>query len=175
MEFLFGWGLFTVKFITGSLLAVFAFVFVLVAAKLAKGDSNSKKEKVKFTNLLEEVSNRKTEIEDAIASFDTTLDDKSKKKALKLKSKSSEKDLAKLKEDKLSKIEKSSKEGKFCPEHVFVIDFVGDTKATEQKDLIKKINVILDVATDKDEVIVNLDSPGGVVNGYGLCASQFEN
>ncbi len=174
MEFLFGWGLFSVKFITGSLLAVFAFVFVLVAAKLAKGDSNSKKEKVKFTNLLEEVSNRKTEIEDAIASFDTTLDDKSKKKALKLKSKSSEKDLAKLKEDKLSKIEKSSKEGKFCPEQVFVIDFVGDTKATEQKDLIKKINVILDVATDKDEVIVNLDSPGGVVNGYGLCASQFE-
>ena len=33
---------------------------------------------------------------------------------------------------------------------------------------------VLDVATDKDELILNLESPGGVVNGYGLLASQLE-
>ncbi len=30
------------------------------------------------------------------------------------------------------------------------------------------------MATDKDELILNLESPGGVVNGYGLLASQLE-
>lgn len=55
-----------------------------------------------------------------------------------------------------------------------VIEFYGDPKASSQDDFIKEINAVLDVATDKDELILNLESPGGVVNGYGLLASQLE-
>ena len=55
-----------------------------------------------------------------------------------------------------------------------MIDFRGSAKGTEFKDLRLKIDAILDVATPEDEVIVNLMSPGGLVNSYGLCASQLQ-
>ena len=64
--------------------------------------------------------------------------------------------------------------GVLCPRHLFVIDFRGSTKGHEFKDLRFKIDAILEVADERDEVIVNLCSPGGLVNSYGLCASQLE-
>lgn len=64
--------------------------------------------------------------------------------------------------------------GEFCPRNLFVLDFRGSTKGREFKDLRLKIDAILEVADERDEVIVNLCSPGGMVNSYGLCASQLE-
>ena len=55
-----------------------------------------------------------------------------------------------------------------------MLDFRGSTKGHEFKDLRLKIDAILEVADEHDEVIVNLCSPGGLVNSYGLCASQLE-
>lgn len=74
----------------------------------------------------------------------------------------------------LKTIEEKKETGVFCPRNLYVIDFRGSAKGTEFKDLRLKIDAILDVATPEDEVIVNLMSPGGLVNSYGLCASQLQ-
>lgn len=77
-------------------------------------------------------------------------------------------------EEALKQLNERSAKGEFCPKNLFVIDFEGSTKAKEIKLLRRQIDAILEVATDQDEVIVNLCSPGGVVNTYGLCSSQLQ-
>jgi serine protease SohB len=56
---------------------------------------------------------------------------------------------------------------------VFVVDFDGDLKASAADQLREEISAVLNVATPQDEVVVRLESPGGVVHGYGLAASQL--
>lgn len=56
----------------------------------------------------------------------------------------------------------------------FVIRFHGDIRASQVDALTECINAILLIATTKDEVLVILESAGGVVHGYGLAASQLE-
>ena len=56
---------------------------------------------------------------------------------------------------------------------LFYLSFIGDMQASEADNLREKITAILTVATPEDEVVVTVDSAGGVVHGYGLCASQL--
>ncbi len=56
---------------------------------------------------------------------------------------------------------------------LYVIDFAGDLKASSVPQLADTVTAILNVATPGDEVVVKIDSPGGVVNGYGLAAAQL--
>lgn len=57
---------------------------------------------------------------------------------------------------------------------LFVIDFVGSMDAHEVDYLREEITAILCVAKPADEVLVRLESGGGVVHGYGLAASQLQ-
>ena len=56
---------------------------------------------------------------------------------------------------------------------VFVVHFEGDVKASRVDFLRQEITAILTMATANDEVVVCLESPGGMVHGYGLAASQL--
>lgn len=56
---------------------------------------------------------------------------------------------------------------------VFVLDFDGDMQASEVKTLREEITAVLTTATVDDEVVLRLESPGGLVHGYGLAASQL--
>ena len=56
---------------------------------------------------------------------------------------------------------------------VFVLDFNGDVRATEVSQLREEVTAVLSVANEGDEVLLRLESPGGVVHGYGLAASQL--
>lgn len=57
---------------------------------------------------------------------------------------------------------------------VFVIEFEGDMYANGVEELADKISAILLKARPQiDEVVLKLESPGGVVHGYGLAASQL--
>lgn len=58
--------------------------------------------------------------------------------------------------------------------HVYVLDFDGDLKASAVTSLREEITAVLSVAKPSDEVVVRLESPGGVVHGYGLAASQLQ-
>ncbi|MCE3010939.1 MAG: protease SohB [Proteobacteria bacterium] len=70
--------------------------------------------------------------------------------------------------------EKAQKSHSSEPEkRVFVLSFEGDVNAHQVESLREEITAILQTATPKDEVVLKLESPGGVVHGYGLAASQL--
>jgi len=56
---------------------------------------------------------------------------------------------------------------------MFVMDFEGDLHANQVKHLREEITAILTTAEPGDEVLVRVESPGGLVHGYGLAASQL--
>lgn len=76
-----------------------------------------------------------------------------------------------LKEQKLA--EKKRQEESVEAKKIFVLNFHGDIQASSVPALSKEITAILNVATPKDEVVVKLESGGGVVHGYGLGAAQL--
>lgn len=57
---------------------------------------------------------------------------------------------------------------------IFVINFLkGDIKASSSENLRNEVSTILGVATPRDEVVVCLESPGGLVHSYGFAAAQL--
>lgn len=58
-------------------------------------------------------------------------------------------------------------------EKVFVLNFDGDIKASAVENLRHEITAVLELATPKDEIVVKVDSGGGMVHAYGLAAAQL--
>ncbi|OUC58826.1 protease SohB [Acinetobacter seifertii] len=57
---------------------------------------------------------------------------------------------------------------------IFVLDFKGDIQASAVENLREEITLILATAkAGRDRVVVRLESPGGMVHGYGLAAAQL--
>ena len=56
---------------------------------------------------------------------------------------------------------------------VFVVNFNGDFAASQLDCLRNEITAILTSAQDGDEVVVRIESAGGLVHAYGLAASQL--
>ncbi|HJH10036.1 MAG TPA: protease SohB [Psychrobacter pasteurii] len=80
-----------------------------------------------------------------------------------------QKALAKKAKQKLKDKGKSKKKEK----RIFVLDFDGDIKASAVKHLREEISTIISTANKDDEVVVRLESGGGMVHGYGLAAAQL--
>ncbi|WP_370971849.1 protease SohB [Enterobacter wuhouensis] len=57
---------------------------------------------------------------------------------------------------------------------VYVLDFKGSMDAHEVSSLREEVTAVLAVAKPQDQVVMRLESPGGVVHGYGLAASQLQ-
>lgn len=57
---------------------------------------------------------------------------------------------------------------------IYVLDFKGSMDAGEVSSLREEVSAVLAVAAPGDEVLLRLESPGGVVHGYGLAASQLQ-
>ncbi|MHA7834289.1 MAG: protease SohB [Algiphilus sp.] len=56
---------------------------------------------------------------------------------------------------------------------LFVLDFEGDLRASAVSSLREEITALLQVAGSGDEIVLRLESPGGMVHSYGLAASQL--
>ena len=56
---------------------------------------------------------------------------------------------------------------------VFVIDFKGDMNASNVEKLRNEVTAVLLRADEADELVIKLESPGGLVHAYGLAASQL--
>lgn len=65
-------------------------------------------------------------------------------------------------------------EKKIEKQKVFILNFKGDIKASAVNQLRDEISAVLGVATQKDQVFLRLESPGGMVHSYGLAASQLQ-
>lgn len=55
----------------------------------------------------------------------------------------------------------------------YVLSFNGSVDAHEVEDLKQEVSAVLSVIEPQDNVVLKLESPGGVVHGYGLAASQL--
>ena len=56
---------------------------------------------------------------------------------------------------------------------LFVLNFHGDLRAAAVASLREEVTAVLTVAQPEDEVVVRLESAGGLVHGYGLAAAQL--
>ena len=56
---------------------------------------------------------------------------------------------------------------------VYVLDFDGDMEASGLESLRQEITAVLTMAEPQDEVMLRLESPGGMVHAYGLASSQL--
>lgn len=72
-----------------------------------------------------------------------------------------------------AKSEKKHKKQAESKPRVFVLDFDGDIKASATESLRHEITAVLSLATPKDEVVLRLESGGGMVHSYGLASSQL--
>jgi len=68
---------------------------------------------------------------------------------------------------------KSKKEAKITKPRLFVIPYSDDIRAKNVAALSKMIDAILLIANKDDTVLVSINTGGGVVNGYGLGASEL--
>lgn len=57
---------------------------------------------------------------------------------------------------------------------IFVLDFDGDLAASAVGQLREEVTALLQVLRKGDEVLLRLESEGGLVHGYGLAASQLK-
>lgn len=147
------YGLFLAQVVT----VVVAIIVVLGAVASSRG-VQGEKGGVKVTCLNEEFDHLEDKVKSVI--FD--------KEDLKKEEKE------KKKEDKAK--QKAKKKGDEEPKkpRAFVLDYDGDIKASGHDALAKEISSILMVANNDDEVIIRLESPGGMVHAYGLCSSQLD-
>lgn len=79
-----------------------------------------------------------------------------------------------IKQFKWKHLKKEKKKDLVKAPKLFVIDFHGDMKASQAQQLREEITSIILLAQEGDEVMIRLESPGGIVNGYGLAAAQLE-
>ncbi len=155
MEFLYEYGLFVAKAVT----LVIAFVVVVstivgVASKQKQGKGQL--EIVSISEQLKDITNYAKQV---------LLDKNALKKLAKEQKKEAK---AKSKSKNKEQGEESLKS------RLYVIDFKGSMDAHEVEHLREEITAILCVANKEDEVLVRLESGGGVVHGYGLAASQLQ-
>ncbi|MFZ3513599.1 protease SohB [Vibrio harveyi] len=163
MEFLLDYGLFLAKIVT----VVAAVIVLLIIAKSASGKSGAAKGELEVTNLSERHK-------DAVEQLEHHLHDDAFIKARDKAVKKEEKEKNKSRE---KEIKQASKEGSLDSKrepHLFVLDFNGSIDAKEVGSLREEITAVLAVAREGDEVLLRLESGGGMVHGYGLASSQLD-
>ncbi|MBU0807952.1 MAG: protease SohB, partial [Gammaproteobacteria bacterium] len=72
-----------------------------------------------------------------------------------------------------AKAAKQEKKAAVHKPRVYVLDFDGDIKASATDSLRHEITALLSMATPQDEVVLRLESGGGMVHSYGLASSQL--
>ncbi|WP_081135715.1 protease SohB [Halomonas sp. BC2] len=73
--------------------------------------------------------------------------------------------------------QKAAKQGKSPSDAVqklWVLDFHGDIKASQAETFAQEVSAVIDVASASDEVVVRLESAGGLVHAYGLASAQLD-
>lgn len=156
MEFIYEYGLFLAKAITIVVSIALVIGLAVGAASKGKGD---KKGQLSIENISDDIEEQIHEVKRALLSDDEVKDfDKAHKKEAKEKAKS-----------KKSKDETEDKQ----KSKMFVLNFNGDVHASQVDSLREEVSAIISVANENDKVLINLESPGGVVHGYGLAASQI--
>jgi len=159
LDFLFQYGLFAAKVIT------FFAAMVLAITGIANVVHNKEKHPKNV-----EVENINDYIDDLKDSIEAEIYSKAEFKAIQKKKKRKEK-AEKLENKRNAK--KLKHEEEELKKRLYVIRFEGDVEASESFSLKELVTATLTVANEHDEVLVIVDSAGGLVHNYGFAASQL--
>ncbi|HGH1158979.1 TPA: protease SohB [Escherichia coli] len=164
MELLSEYGLFLAKIVTVVLaIAAIAAIIVNVAQR-----NKRQRSELRVNNLSEQYKEMKEELAAALMdSHQQKQWHKAQKKKHKQEAKAAKAKAAKAKA-KLGEVATDSKP------RVWVLDFKGSMDAHEVNSLREEITAVLAAFKPQDQVVLRLESPGGMVHGYGLAASQLQ-
>ncbi|MFG1490799.1 protease SohB, partial [Oceanospirillum sp. HFRX-1_2] len=160
-DFFSEYGLFFAKTLTLAIIFVGSILLLIVAA--AQGKRKSGEGEFEIEHLNEKLSETTKAVKEAVFDKDAFEQElKAEKKAEKARKKA-----AKNKRD-----EPDSEEAR---KRVFVLDFDGDIRASDVDSLRETISAVLTIARPEiDEVVLKLESGGGMVHSYGFAASQLK-
>lgn len=163
MEFLTEFGLFLAKAVT-LVVALLVVISVIMSAAQKDRDDHGGDGELKVRKLNDRYRKLRESLQAKMLSdHERKVWEKARKKLQKAKQKA-EKSKHKSGEDEESR-----------QPRVYVIDFDGDIKASDTDSLRKSVTAVLSVAEPgTDEVVVRLESGGGLVHSYGLAAAQLD-
>ncbi len=160
-EFFSEYGLFFAKTVTLAIIFIGSILLVVVAA--AQGKRKPGEGEFEIEHLNEKLSETTKAVKEAVYdkhAFEHEL--KAEKKAEKARKKA-------------AKSKKDEPESEDARKRVFVLDFDGDIRASDVDSLRETISAVLTIARPEiDEVVVKLESGGGMVHSYGFAASQLK-
>ncbi|MDH3217922.1 MAG: protease SohB [Gammaproteobacteria bacterium] len=166
-EFFFEYGLFAAKLAT-FVIAILVIVVVTVAA--TRRVKKSMKGHIETTRVNDEIDAMRDAIDAGISDPEAfKLHIKQKRKAEKLEHKARRKALkqaARRGADEVAAEDVKSR--------VFILDFDGDLRASAVSRLRREITAVLSLARASDELVLRLESRGGMVHSYGLASSQLQ-
>jgi len=157
-DFFFAYGLFALKTITFIVLVVVGIGFLI---SLASSRTQKERENLEIENINDKLDDLKDAIEAEVLT----------KEEYKAIQKADKKHAKQERKDRKKRL-KQGEEEPYKP-RMFIIRFDGDMHASEVENLRESITTILSIAKPIDEVLIILDSSGGVVHNYGLAASQL--
>src|SRR6478735_2371160 len=161
VDFIFEYGMFLAK--TTTIIAGIGFLIVSIISTGQKLKKQDKQGRVEIKNLNEKYKEASDVMQANILSESAYNEIcKAEKKEQK----------AKIKKEK--SLKRNSDKTKPEKSRVFVVDFVGDIRASANDALAEQITAILTQATTDDEVVIRLESGGGMVHSYGLASSQLQ-
>ena len=155
------YGLFLAKSVT--VLVTVVLIVALIVSMGHKGKSSDKGH-IEVTHLNDKFDSVRDALKDAV------FDEEDRKQQVKEQQKK-EKEEAKARKKAAKKGDSQASPGK---PRVFVLNFDGDIKASAVENLREEISGVLSLANDKDEVVLRLESGGGMVHSYGLASSQLD-
>lgn len=161
MEYLYDYGLFLAQ--AGTIVAA---ILIVVGSIVAMGQRNKGEEEghIEIRNLNEKYRAINDSIEEVVSDEET----------LKLQAKQKKKqDKQEAKETKKKRKQANSEDADDGRKRLYVLDFDGDIKASAADNLREEISAVLPQIRDGDELLVRLESPGGMVHSYGLASSQL--
>jgi len=166
LEYLIEYGLFLAKLVT--LVVAFVFVLSVIVSAGSKSKKGGGRGSITITHLNDELDEMRDAMKKAI------YDKESYKYEQKLEKKRHKQEARERKQHLKLVVDASQDVEECARKRVYVIDFNGDMEASDVESLREEITAILSLATSKDEVLLRLESPGGMVHAYGLASSQLD-
>ena len=158
IDFLYQYGMFLAQVVT-LVVAILVVIGGIVSAAARNRHRVSRDGELRVKHLNEEFDDlRESIVDQVLPDAERKAEHKKKRKEEKARNKQRK---------------KAGAEAKSKP-RMFVLDFNGDIQASDVARLRREISAVLEVATGDDEVLLRLESPGGLVHSYGLAASQLK-
>ena len=174
MEYIIEYGVFLAKAVTIAVSIVF--ILGVAFSNSNRREKGTKKGAIRVSYLNEHYENLSDSLKVAVLDKPTL---KLIEKAEKKKAKDEEKKNKKRAKNNAAALDsKTHKESIDAPKddrkkRVFVLNFEGDVGAEAVSSLREEITTVLSFADGSDEIMLRLESPGGMVHAYGLASSQL--